>query len=226
MTGATLNVFAYDEKIYLNLLATLTRDLVLHPEWKMWTIAGDALISRSRSRVASRFLDEGHGDVLVMLDADIGCKPGGLEAIIDACVQREAIVAGVYPVRKFGTGVPLRSILPGKYVIPSDRVVEVEYASTGFMAIHRKVLEAVAATQERTIHKFWPMFQTETVHNRNGVEMLSEDWAFIARARKLGFKTFMSLKPELTHWGSHEFRLVDGAFQIPEDQPVGISIKG
>src|SRR3990167_3857956 len=61
-------------------------------------VRDDALISRSRSVVASQFLT-GSSDCLVMIDRDIVWPPGSLIELAERAVEHKAIVAGVYPVR-------------------------------------------------------------------------------------------------------------------------------
>ena len=155
---ATICAFVYGELFAANLARSLFRDLRIWPDLAIWDMSKDALISRSRSKIATMFLEQGHGDVLVMADHDIGWEPGGLEHLVRVCRELKAVVGGVFPKRGFGIGVPIRFGDFGSYTIPSDRVVECSAVATGFMAIHRDVLVAMAETLPMVRGGYRPFF--------------------------------------------------------------------
>lgn len=224
---ATICAFVYGELFAANLARSLFRDLRIWPELAIWDMSRDALISRSRSKIATMFLEQGHGDVLVMADHDIGWEPGGLEHLVRVCRELKAVVGGVFPKRGFGIGVPIRFGDFGSYTIPSDRVVECSAVATGFIAIHREVLEGIAATLPMTISGYRPFFVQKPYQREDGLwDDLSEDYDFCEKARALGFRVFADLRPELSHWGAHLYTMSDTQWKPLDDgEPVTILVR-
>ena len=212
--SATLISYVYDERPTLVLMRALIRDARRWPELAIWDQSKDALISRSRSVGATQYMEQGAGDVLLMVDHDIGWEAGDLEHVTRVCLDQGGVVGGVYPKRGFEMGTPIR-FEPGEYVIPSDRVVEVSAVGTGFIAIHRSVLAEMAATLPLTRQGFRPFFSTAVSGEDDGNEYESEDYAFCARARALGFKVWADLRPQLTHFGTHPYTVADTAWSPP-----------
>lgn len=163
--AATLVAFVYDERPCLNLMRSLLRDARRWPNLSIWDKSKDALISRARSDVATMFLEQGSGDVLIMVDHDIGWEAGDLEHLTRVCMELECVVGGVFPKRGFGLGVPIRWGQYGEFVVPSDRVVECSAVATGFFAVHRKVLEAVSRTLPMTSQGYRPFFVQRSVRS-------------------------------------------------------------
>lgn len=217
--AATLVAFVYDERPCLNLMRSLIRDARRWPNLSIWDKSKDALISRARSDVATDFLKQGNGDVLIMVDHDIGWEAGDLEHLTRVCLDLECVVGGVFPKRGFGLGVPIRWGQYGEYTVPDDRVVECTAVATGFFAVHRKVLEAMAPTLPMTTAGYRTFFEQRSrdVGREDGLwDDLSEDYDFCEKARALGFKVFADLRPQLTHFGSHLFSLVDSTYKTPD----------
>lgn len=213
---ATLMMFCYDERPTLNLVRAVIRDARRWPELSIWDTAKDALISRARSAGAQHFLEQGAGDVMLMVDHDIGWEAGDLEHITGVCLDLKGVIGGVFPKRGFSQGVPIRFGKYGDYEIPDERVVECSAVATGFIAIHRAVLEAMAATLPMTVHGWRTFFATEYWERPDGtVEYLSEDYAFCRRARELGFQVFADLHPQLTHHGTHLYTVADTTWKPP-----------
>jgi FkbM family methyltransferase len=216
LPDATLIMFAYDERPTLNLVRSVIRDARRWPNLAIWDQSKDALITRMRSVGATHFLEQGSGDVLIMVDHDIGWSAGDLEHLTRVCLDMEGVVGGVFPKRGFGLGVPIRFGQYGEFTIPDDRVVECQYVATGFIAIHRKVLEAMKETLPLTVHGHYPFFEAPTItHDDGRVENLSEDYDFCNKARKLGFGIWADLRPQLTHHGTHLYSLADSTFKPP-----------
>lgn len=186
----------------------------------------DALISRSRSRVLSRFFLGKVADVIVMLDHDIAFA---FEDIMGACERAVAIngVVGVpYSWRSMNTkgwgGRTLDGELPesGK-----DVVIDVKYLGGGFIAIPMTVVAGMLS--KLTGHEdpnlrltqcdesdgsefpyLYDFFRPFPLMKPTGkVEYLSEDWAFCERAAASGYKVCAWLKPQLRHYGLVPFAL-------------------
>lgn len=217
LPDATLVAFCYDERPTLPLMRSLIRDARRWPNLAIWDKSRDALITRMRSDAAEKFLEQGSGDVLIMVDHDIGWEAGDLEHLTRVCLDLNGVVGGVFPKRGFGLGVPIRFGQYGEYTIPDDRVVECWAVATGFIAIHRDVLAAIARDLPMTIHGYRKFFDTrEFVHPDGRVEDLSEDFDFCEKARAAGFKVWADLRPQLTHMGSHHYRVQDSVHLLPD----------
>lgn len=227
---ATLALFAYSD------VKPDTADCVIR-ELRTWSnlvyarISNDALIDRSRSRMASDYLRskrENVGDVLLMVDHDMKWEHGDLTYLAEKTLETKGIVAGVYSKRGFGEGTAVRFAAPGRYTIGEDVLAPAQYVSTGFVGIHRVVLEKMAETLPMTIGNFWPFFLPMLASHPMGggaCEYLSEDWAFCARASDLKFPIHAALKPRLTHIGETGYRIIDSQATPPPDQTVTFNVE-
>lgn len=226
----TAVIFAYDERPCINLVRSILRDLPGWPGLHVWDQSKDALIARTRSIAATRFLEQGVGDVLVMLDHDIGWDAGDLERIVRQCEQTRGIIGGVYSIREFGRGTAAVRLPDGdSYAMGSDRLVECEAVGTGFFAVHRDVLEAMVRDGlAMNVQGWWPFFKFgERVNAAGETDFLSEDWWFCEEARRLGFSVHADLQPNLTHWGTHHFAMIDTAAKLsPRNQRVTLNVVG
>jgi hypothetical protein len=226
---ATLALFAYAD-VKPDTVDCLLRDLRLWPNIVYYRVSNDALISRSRSRAASDFLRakrENVGDVLLMLDHDMKWAEGDLVYLAEKTLEAEGVVAGIYSKRDFGGGVAVRFATHGKFNIGEDVLAPAQYVSTGFIGIHRKVLEKMAETMPLTIGNFWPFFLPIVADHgidEDACEYLSEDWAFCARVHALEFPVYAALKPRLVHVGEWAYRLIDSQASAPPDRNISFTI--
>ncbi|KKK76820.1 hypothetical protein LCGC14_2859800 [marine sediment metagenome] len=174
-----LALFAYRDVLPMT-MRSLIRDLTQHPEIRFVWAGNDALIDRTRSTIATYFVDnniffDSPGaplDVLVMIDHDVSWEEGDIQRIAQQAHERQAVVAGVYPKRGFSTALPLRSLSGNEeFVLPSDKLVECKYVSAGFMAIPRPILKKMTTSPSsirsrdigfpfvaRTISGLYPFF--------------------------------------------------------------------
>lgn len=170
-------------------------------------VGDDALISRSRSRIASKFLDDTDSDVLVMVDHDIAWQAGDLLDLAAVAVREQAVVAGLYACRALGAGVSSRLPNGTHVTIGEDRLIDADYVAAGFTAYPRAVLARVQAPEfgvraESCRAYFMPMVVDG--------EYLSEDWAASSRVREASMRTLVWTKPVLRHFGLHGFTVTDG----------------
>lgn len=178
---------------------------------------GDAEISRSRSIVATQFMDKSHGDMLFFIDDDILYDPKDIVRIAKEAKELNAIVCGPYRIKSTQdirlALHPLES--SGEIPVGEEigRLIEVRYASAGFMCIPRTIIEDVASTLPRVDSArgvdeegtpkltFFPMFAPFWPEG----QYLSEDYAFAHRARELGYKCYIDSKVVLGHVGKVVF---------------------
>lgn len=179
----------------------------------------DALIERSRSRLVETFLKETDAEILVMIDHDLDWVgpsanyEGDLLHIARQAAATKGIVGAVVSKKTFSDGVACMWKETGTHYIGQDAQKELEEVycvGAAFTAFHRDVVQAVYDSEEYCEPGFRPVFQTMRVRhpwNEQNILHLSEDWAFCFRARDLGFKTYVALKPFVTHWGKYGYNI-------------------
>lgn len=171
---------------------------------------GDALISRSRSIVASAFL-RSDCDVLLTIDTDIWFRAQDAISLAEKA-QGYDIIGGLYMTRSLQTQPAL--MLPDAEVIfaANSQPVQVPFASTGFLAVHRGVFEKLSETlplchqgwnDRGQDTSFWPFYMPFVIPwEGDGHMYLSEDWAFCQRAKDAGFKVWLDPSVRLGHMAS------------------------
>lgn len=240
-----LSVFAYGS------LLPETADCVIRqqrrwPELDVEVRYEDALIPRMRDRVASWFVEHTDREVLIMLDHDVMWEEGDLEYIAQKCSETKGVVAGIYPKRGLGQDPPMApspDAPDGRYHFGEDVLIPALHLPTGFMAIHRDVLVALAERLPYTMSGCWPFFLiglfpgmmpeehqkcTFCMPAEDGgfahFEYLSEDWAFSRRVAEIGKPLLAALKPRLKHIGHYVYRMVDAITQPEPDRPIPVTI--
>lgn len=208
--------------------ACITRELVSWLNLQHLIKAGEAAIDRARDTIASEYLqDSGAPDVLLMVDDDVQWQFGDLSYIARKALESGAVVGGIYPKRKFGEPPPIRldPEVKGEFTFGTDELLPAIYVCTGFLAIPRTVLQAVADMQPLLIDNTWPVFLPRVVEGPNGLERLSEDWAFCSRVAEAGFGVFAAMKPRLTHWGEHQYRMIDSRTRPRPDEDLTVTLE-
>ena len=182
-------------------------------------VAEDALISRSRSYAASKFL-KGPCEVMFMLDHDIQCEVGDIIKTCQKAIEAKAIIGGMYSFRSRGNGHSSR-LARRLMRFPSglDELIPAEYVASGFMAIPKVSIEAVV--KHESVREclyldgspFWDLFRPLVVSSTTfpgKLEYLSEDWSFCHRAREVGVKQYVYALPKLKHHGDYGYTVEDG----------------
>jgi SAM-dependent methyltransferase len=174
--------------------------------WRERVKTGDADISRSRAIITTSWWRETGDDVFLMIDADIGFTPADADHVIELCRSGLDIVCGAYPVHN-GEHLALRCFpgTEGLSIGPGNPPIEVEYPATGFLAVHRRVIDALVKTvplcHPSAPWSFYPLFPQPVVRDSETGEWvrLSEDWGFGQIARDAGFKVWLDQTVKLTH---------------------------
>ncbi len=187
-------------------------------EWRMRANVGDALLTRSRSILAYNWWIDTGDDVFLMIDDDIDFSKQDADRAIAYCRDGYDIVCGGYPVRD-ASHLALRwlpsttgQIHFGPPGIDEDGIqhtqepIEIMYAATGFMAVHRRVLDGMAKSLPLVNSGapwYVPFFQELFRYDEqiDGILELSEDWGFCALARDAGFKVWVDPQAILSHEG-------------------------
>ena len=176
----------------------------------------DSLVPRARNRACAKFL-RGKRDYILFIDTDIVFCRDHLDMLMQS---DDPIVAGIYCKKELEVA-PCLNLLDPNQALPVGGLVEIARAGTGFLRIHRVVLERMkenparmpllGASNDPNIAHWseaalylnhgeheWDFFPTG-VKNR---EYLSEDWYFCDRARALGFKVMLDTRIQTKHEGT------------------------
>lgn len=193
---------------------------------------GDALISRSRSIAVSNWYRQTDEDVFLMIDDDVVFETRGAEKVVELARKTRSVACAAYPV-KDGTHLACRRF-PGQEITfgPDSPPVEIIYPATGFMAVHRDVIDAMVAAQTpegrphfplcdaHGLSPMWAFFDTFVLTGPDGgSEYLSEDYAFGEVARQLGFKIWLEPSVTLFHMGYHPYHVHEMAGTVRLDPP-------
>jgi SAM-dependent methyltransferase len=189
----------------------LTMKEALHDQaWRVY-IGGEAGIHRSRNIAASSWWRDTADDVFVMVDSDITFSPQDIERLADRCRNGYPVICGAYAKRD-GSGLALRGKWGELYFGEGQQPVEIESVATGFLAVHRSVLDTLIPTlplcHAMTSFSFWPLFDFETLQNEQGDwEHLSEDYYFSKIARQHGYASYVDPSIILGHLGTVEINV-------------------
>ena len=195
-------------------------------------MAGDALITRSRSVLVARFLDQREMTHLLFVDADIVFEP---EQVMRMLRFDRDFVAALYPIKSVDWAAVPRRVVDGEALASAgltyvgtpleaaeacveDGFAKGRYAGTGLQLIKREVVaRLVAAHPElrfRSVHtlagavppsdNLYALF--DPVIDADTGEYLSEDYAFCRRWRALGGDIWLDLRSKVTHVGADQFQ--------------------
>jgi hypothetical protein len=187
-----------------------------------YNFTSESLIDRARAVAATQFLDHDQGDILLFIDDDIKFQPPDIYKIAQDVRELGTVVCAPYQIKNLKERRlalhPLNN--DGIMVGPGGKIQEVKYASSGFMAIPKKVLEDLAKvlprldtgagiTDGKPNVTMYPFFQPTWTEEE--MTYLSEDYAFCLRARKLGYKIMLDSQIVLAHSGPCDY--VNGGAQ-------------
>lgn len=169
------------------------------------------LVDKARDCLAERAM-ESDADWLFFIDSDIGFHPSAARLLLTKAVETSYPIIGIpYLRRTMNKRFSVRPLPDADPPVMNEHgVCEVLGAPTGFMVIHRSVLDAVARYSDDASltyrlgdgtmrRRYFAFGYSEENH------LLGEDFTFCALARSLGFPTYVLPGIELTHQGSHGF---------------------
>lgn len=169
-------------------------------------LGGEAGINRARSIAVSKWWADSADEVFLMVDDDIIFETHDAEKIVDECRNGHDIICAAYPVRD-ASHVALRGLTGEFNFGPNLPPVEVRHATTGFLAVHRRVLDTMIPTlplcHANQPFAFWPMFDFKVIEDEmtGGYNYLSEDYTFSEVAGQLGFKSWLDPSIKIGHIG-------------------------
>lgn len=192
-----------------------------------YLLDGQCHVDDARNTCVGAFL-ESEAEALIFIDADVGFPA---EALWRLALAQGDIVAGAYPRKELPVTWPVRFDEEAGLVSEGeDGLIRTGVLGlpTGFMKIHRRVIEAMADVDKRRFKPFGAAHELEcpVLFERDfeSGERMSGDYAFCRKARLLGFE--LALDPHLpfTHAGEFRFagRLIDQWRSVMQEraQPI------
>jgi len=174
-------------------------------------IVNDSLVSRARNTIAARFLDSPY-QWLLFLDVDLEFTPEHIARLwLHGVKEGRKLVGGLYAMKKVTPRFVFNG-LPGEKP-DNNGALKVQEVGTGFMLIHRSVLErmrdelpGIAYTTDSNhaggTRTEWDFFSVGPYKYPSGlVRYLSEDWMFCQRWRDMGGDVWADTKIQLRHMG-------------------------
>lgn len=168
-----------------------------------WLHCGDCHVDDARNFMVRQFLMS-DAPVLLFIDDDVGFDAKNVGRLISADGD---VVGGCYPLKQDNEEYPVRIQADKEFLqAREDGLLEVEGVPTGFMAIKRHVLEAMAEKRKYLSYrqKGFPtgpehpvIFERATTERHRW----SGDLNFCREVRGLGFKIFVDPEMHFTHEG-------------------------
>lgn len=211
--SATVAICTYSQVKTRAVMSHLELEKCPNPKMTVRYQDGDALIGRSRSIVANKFLTHTKDDLLMFLDEDIVISTLDITKLLwEAHKLNLPVVGAAYATKsKENPGFAIRPLADGVIKFGKDGgLYEVRSISTGCMVIQRKVLEKMIETEKVHYCKhgergYYPFFQDKEMLIGGQWEHISEDWFFTEIAMELGFKIWCDTTIKLGHIGQYEY---------------------
>jgi hypothetical protein len=174
-------------------------------------------IDLGRSQMATDALAAGFHETL-WIDADTAFHPDVVERLRSRDVP---IVCGVYP-KKSKREFAIHA-MPGTKLMQfgvGGGLVEILYASTGFLLVRREVYEQVRKQHELPLcaadtgRTLIPFFAPLVRPDGEGWWYLAEDFAFSERARQCGYKILADTTVRLLHIGKYDYGWEDAGREV------------
>lgn len=193
------------------------------------TLPNCSLISLGRNIMVGRALKDPSWTHFMFIDSDIQWDPRCVHSML---ADDKDIIGGFYPKK----GLPIDyASAPDPQVgdLDSDApVYESIYCATGFMLVKRHVLEKMIEfyPERRFFYQgsenYYDLFSSFIDEESPNRLYLTEDFGFCKLAQKAGFKTFMSKRFALGHWGVFQFSKYEEEQTLKEYERQGyIEIK-
>jgi hypothetical protein len=178
-------------------------------------VNGIAVVELARSEVVGQFLAKSVGTHLLMLDADIAIEPANIMAMVLA--DRDILAApvltkkGVWAFRPLDPDLLKLPIATAKNGL---RLAEVGAAGCAAMLVKRQVLERMVAAHPELLYSapvgdaprapYANIFHGYHVIMDGNPEYVGEDFAFVERAKALGYKCELAVDILVEHAGHTE----------------------
>lgn len=169
-------------------------------KFKWYFVSGDALIGRSRSRAVWQYLKRNEAPFMLFLDGDIVFQPEDVEKVLGWLRITDDVVGGMYPVR---SGARLAHYAAGGQLFIDGSLQIVQFLSTGFMGIPRKLLLDMIDRQDWSLLHEGEAFECYPFFESGGWRAiyLSEDWDFCNKVHSIGRRLWLDTSIRLSHLG-------------------------
>ena len=191
-------------------------------EYSVVFITGESLIQRARNSLATQALADETIDRLFFIDVDLSFTP---QQFIDVATSRRRVIGGTYPVKGFPIRMNVNYLETEREFVGASREefaafaaaradqnneAEVRHVPTGFLSIHRVVLEALSQVVSTYQVRYPASGEIEKHYNFFPVEvsdgqLMSEDWMFCQLCREQGIPVFLNTTAVLPHTGVFTF---------------------
>lgn len=187
--GSVLIAVCVGEKeIHPETSAWITRTLLRHRGWGL-DISRSHPIDSNRNSVVRKFMllpEAQKYEWLLFLDTDVVPPDGAVERLLS---HKKKVVGGVCLIMG-SSGVPVPNVsqdIPSGYV--KAELMEVKGMGTGFMIIHREVLEKIGKSPFRFRYDVW-----------GTASVCGEDYDFCEKATKVGYKIYADFGVQCEHY--------------------------
>ena len=193
--------------------------------YHLYIMRGVTSIDQIRSQMATDALEQGF-ERLFWIDDDIVFNPDDVDRL---CASELPLIGGVYP-KKGEPQLTTRwkpsttSIVLGE----GGGVLEVTYASTGFLLTHASVYARVLSEHGllpmvgQFGRRMTPYFQPMIVKIDGADYYLAEDWSFCHRAAAAGIPIMVDTRPRLMHVGRYAYSWED---LVPRERMTSVTVQ-
>lgn len=178
------------------------------------SIANCPYLPVARNTLVSMFLNDVDATDLFFIDADIGFDPVGAVEILK---RPEAIVAGIYPLKRLIGGYPVELKTEDNIPVGRDGLIEANFLPTGFMRIKRHVFGKMKEAYPNLAYTD-SVVEVRGTDFENGFDYFNmgpdkeksryttEDYAFCQRWRDIGGQCWVYPNIDFVHVGSFLFK--------------------
>lgn len=193
--------------------------------WRYNVHMNDALIDRVRAIAVTNWLRNSAADVFLMIDDDIIFNIADATKVAELARSTRSIACAAYPVHG-GSHFACRLLESNIMFGPTCEPIKIKYAGTGFMAVHRDVINAIVKHDNMPLcHDddpnltMYPLFTPAPIQFDDGWQYLSEDWAFCQRAENAGFDIWLDPSVIIGHMGVH----MDTVYNMRDATPSDVA---
>lgn len=212
--GDFLACVVYDGSIKIKTASAIMQGYAVHNLWRGYYFPAADGISRARNNAVAEFLGT-TCEYLQWIDSDILFTPEHVLAL-----RRHGqldIVCGVYAKKSERVSLVYNSLGSGDPTPNKQGLMRIAYGGTGFMRIHRSVIETMIRENPLLAYECdldgktkWDLFGMGVANcTLTGKRRyLTEDWMFCNRALALGYQVWIDTTVELGHIGTAVYPLV------------------
>jgi hypothetical protein len=194
-------------------------------------VAGYSAVDQARNHMATDALKDGFEE-LMWIDSDVVFDPDAIDRLRSHDLP---IVCGIYP--KKGVRELACAVMPGTGALRFGTLgglVELEYGATGFLYTRARVYHDIKLKlglpdcNQRYNRLVTPYFLPMVIPDLdvpNGHRYLGEDFSFLERAKRCGYRVFADTTIRLMHVGRYFYQWEDAGSQLPRHVSYKLDIR-